>query len=115
MLVSGTTDWASLDSVIAKTFRVSRRRSSSVSVRRVQLTVVIPFVAQDYLTQVDPTASLGLSCDSLHMYQLTQGGQRVIGADRPPVSPSHCLSSGSPRIFVTLKGLKFPFAESKQR
>uniref|UniRef100_A0A3Q3JWA1 Neuron navigator 1-like ubiquitin-like domain-containing protein n=1 Tax=Monopterus albus TaxID=43700 RepID=A0A3Q3JWA1_MONAL len=61
---------------------------------------------QDYLTQVDPTASLGLSCDSLHMYQLTQGGQRVIGGNKPPASPFCCLSSGSPRIFVTLKGLR---------
>nr|XP_020470836.1 neuron navigator 1-like [Monopterus albus] len=79
--VSAKTDWASLDSLIAKTFR-------------------------DYLTQVDPTASLGLSCDSLHMYQLTQGGQRVIGGNKPPASPFCCLSSGSPRIFVTLKGLR---------
>ncbi|KAM9350602.1 neuron navigator 1 [Symphorus nematophorus] len=81
VLVSVRTDWACLDSLIAKTFK-------------------------DYLTQVDPTASLGLSCDSLLMYQLTQGGQRVIGGDKPQASPYRCLSSGPARIFVTLKGLR---------
>ncbi|KAM7411846.1 hypothetical protein PAMA_021700 [Pampus argenteus] len=81
VLVAGTTDWACLDSLIAKTFR-------------------------DYLTQVDPTASLGLSCDSLHMYQLTQGGHRIIGGDKPQGSPYRCLGSGPARIFVTLKGLR---------
>ncbi|XP_059188923.1 neuron navigator 1-like isoform X1 [Centropristis striata] len=79
--VSARTDWSCLDSLIAKTFK-------------------------DYLTQVDPTASLGLSCDSLHMYQLTQGGQRVIGGEKPQASPHRCLSSGSARILVTLKGLR---------
>uniref|UniRef100_A0A3Q3W4Z0 AAA+ ATPase domain-containing protein n=1 Tax=Mola mola TaxID=94237 RepID=A0A3Q3W4Z0_MOLML len=81
VLVSARTDWASLDSLIAKIFK-------------------------DYLIQVDPTASLGLSSDSLHMYQLTQGGKRVIGGDQPQASPYRCLGSGSARIFVTLKGLK---------
>ncbi|XP_040007914.1 neuron navigator 1-like isoform X3 [Xiphias gladius] len=81
VLVTARTDWACLDSIIAKTFR-------------------------DYLTQVDPTASLGLSCDSLNTYQLTQGGQRVIGGDKPQASPYRCLSSGSARIYVTLKGLR---------
>ncbi|CAK6951518.1 neuron navigator 1-like [Scomber scombrus] len=81
VLVTGTTDWACLDSVIAKTFR-------------------------DYLTQVDPTASLGLSCDSLNMYQLNQGEQRVIGGDKPQASPHRCLGNGPARIFVTLKGLR---------
>ncbi|KAM3618164.1 uncharacterized protein V6R79_016571 [Siganus canaliculatus] len=79
--VSARTDWVNLDSLIAKTFK-------------------------DYLSQVDPTASLGLSCESLLMYQLTQGGQRVIGGDRPQASPYRCLSSSSPQIFVTLKGLR---------
>ncbi|XP_047186929.1 neuron navigator 1-like isoform X7 [Scophthalmus maximus] len=79
--VSAGTDWAGLDSLIAKIFK-------------------------DYLTQVDPTASLGLSCDSLHTYQMTQGGQRVMGGDKPQASPYRCLSSGSARIFVTLKGLR---------
>lgn len=65
--------------------------------------IVIRF-HQDYLIQVDPTASLGLSSDSLHMYQLTQGGKRVIGGDQPQASPYRCLGSGSARIFVTLKG-----------
>ncbi|XP_035512105.1 neuron navigator 1-like isoform X6 [Morone saxatilis] len=81
VLVSARTDWACLDSLIAKTFK-------------------------DYLTQVDPTASLGLSCDSLHMYQLSQGGQRLIGGDKPQASPYRCIGSGSARIFVTLKGLR---------
>ncbi|XP_035864199.1 neuron navigator 1-like isoform X3 [Sander lucioperca] len=81
VMVSARTDWSCLDSLIAKTFK-------------------------DYLTQVDPTTSLGLSCDSLHMYQLTQGGQRVIGGDKPQASPYRCLSSGSARILVTLKGLR---------
>uniref|UniRef100_A0A8P4G508 Neuron navigator 1 n=1 Tax=Dicentrarchus labrax TaxID=13489 RepID=A0A8P4G508_DICLA len=81
VLVSARTDWACLDSLIAKTFK-------------------------GYLTQVDPTASLGLSCDSLHMYQLSQGGQRLIGGDKPQASPYRCIGSGSARIFVTLKGLR---------
>ncbi|CAJ1085134.1 neuron navigator 1-like isoform X1 [Xyrichtys novacula] len=79
--ISARTNWACLDSLIAKTFK-------------------------DYLTQVDPASSLGLSCDSLHMYQLTQGGQRVIGGDKPQTSPFHCLGGGSAQICVTLKGLK---------
>ncbi|XP_029291369.1 neuron navigator 1 isoform X3 [Cottoperca gobio] len=79
--VSARTDWSCLDSLLAK-------------------------ILKDYLIQVDPTASLGLSCDSLHMYQLTQGVQRVIGGDKPQASPYRCLSSGSARILVTLKGLR---------
>ncbi|KAM9829823.1 neuron navigator 1 isoform 7-T8 [Syngnathus typhle] len=75
------TEWAYLDSMIAKTFR-------------------------EYLTQVDPTASLGLNCDSLHMYELSQGALRVIGGDKPHASPHRCLGGSPPRIFVTLKGLE---------
>ncbi|XP_036959185.1 neuron navigator 1-like isoform X4 [Acanthopagrus latus] len=81
VLVNARTDWACLDSLIAKTFK-------------------------DYLTQVDPTTSLGLSCDSLHMYQLSQGVQRVIGGEKPQASPCRYLGNGSARIFVTLKGLR---------
>ncbi|KAM9785796.1 neuron navigator 1-like [Neosynchiropus ocellatus] len=81
VLVSGRTDWTTLDSLVIKTFR-------------------------DYLTQVDPTASLGLSGESLLMYQLSQGGPRVMGGEKPPGSPHRCLSSGSPRIVVALKGLQ---------
>ncbi|XP_069544024.1 neuron navigator 1 [Brachyistius frenatus] len=81
VLVSARTDWASLDSLVAKIFK-------------------------DYLNQVDPTASLGLTCDSLHMYQLTQGGQRVIGGDKPQALPYRCLGNSPARIFVTLKGLR---------
>uniref|UniRef100_A0A3Q3EX82 AAA+ ATPase domain-containing protein n=1 Tax=Labrus bergylta TaxID=56723 RepID=A0A3Q3EX82_9LABR len=81
LLVSARTDWACLDSLIVKTFK-------------------------DYLTQVDPTSSLGLSSDSLLKYQLTQGGQRVMGGEKPQTSPYRCLGSGAARIFVNLKGLR---------
>uniref|UniRef100_A0A3Q1GLU7 Neuron navigator 1 n=1 Tax=Acanthochromis polyacanthus TaxID=80966 RepID=A0A3Q1GLU7_9TELE len=81
VLVSARTDWACLDSLITKTFK-------------------------DYLTQVDPTSSLGLTCDSLHMYQLTQGGQRVMGGDKPQTSPYRCLGNVPAHIIVTLKGLR---------
>ncbi|XP_061909842.1 neuron navigator 1 isoform X4 [Entelurus aequoreus] len=81
VLVGERTEWAYLDSIIAKTFR-------------------------EYLTQVDPTASLGLSCESLHMYQLAHGVQRVIGGERPHTSPYRCLSGSPTPIFVTLKGLR---------
>uniref|UniRef100_A0A7N6F8Q7 Neuron navigator 1 n=1 Tax=Anabas testudineus TaxID=64144 RepID=A0A7N6F8Q7_ANATE len=74
------TDWTSLDCLIAKTFKVSCPLST--------------------------WSSLGLSSDSLHTYQLTQGEQRVIGGEKPQASPFHCLGSGSARIFVTLKGLR---------
>ncbi|KAJ3586237.1 hypothetical protein NHX12_012637, partial [Muraenolepis orangiensis] len=81
LTVDKRTDWTCLDSLIAKIFR-------------------------DYLMQVDPTASLGLSCDSLHSYQLTEDGQRVIGGDKPALSPSRCLGNSPARILVTLKGLR---------
>ncbi|XP_047216529.1 neuron navigator 1 isoform X7 [Girardinichthys multiradiatus] len=79
--ISPRTNWTSLDSLIAKTF-------------------------QDYLSQVDPTGSLGLTCDSLHTYQLNQGVQRTIGGGKPQVLPHQCLDNGPIQIFVTLKGLK---------
>ncbi|CAL9703080.1 unnamed protein product [Knipowitschia caucasica] len=79
--VNGRTDWAGLDSMITKTFT-------------------------DYLAQVDPTSSLGLSSDSLLMYQLTQGVQRVMGGDRPQTLPYRCLGSGQAQILITLKGLQ---------
>ncbi|XP_031700297.1 neuron navigator 1 isoform X3 [Anarrhichthys ocellatus] len=81
VLVSASTSWPALDSMISKTFK-------------------------DYLTQVDPTASLGLTCDSLHMFQLCPGVQRVIGGDKPQAAPYRCFSSGSAKILVTLKGLR---------
>ncbi|XP_054464498.1 neuron navigator 1-like [Anoplopoma fimbria] len=81
VLVNARTDWSCLDSLISKTFK-------------------------DYLTQVDPTASLGLTCDSLHMFQLTPGVQRVIGGEKPQASPYRCLGSGSAQILVTLKGIR---------
>uniref|UniRef100_A0A669BRK6 Neuron navigator 1 n=1 Tax=Oreochromis niloticus TaxID=8128 RepID=A0A669BRK6_ORENI len=81
VLINARTDWPCLDSLIAKTFK-------------------------DYLNQVDPTASLGLTSDSLQMYQFTQGKLRVIGGDKPQGSPYRCLGNGPARIFVTLKGLR---------
>ncbi|XP_039904005.1 neuron navigator 1-like isoform X9 [Simochromis diagramma] len=81
VLINARTDWPCLDSLIAETFK-------------------------DYLSQVDPTASLGLTSDSLHMYQFTQGRLRVIGGDKPQGSPYRCLGNGPARIFVTLKGLR---------
>uniref|UniRef100_A0A8C6T117 Neuron navigator 1 n=1 Tax=Neogobius melanostomus TaxID=47308 RepID=A0A8C6T117_9GOBI len=79
--VNGRTDWACLDSLITKTFK-------------------------NYLVQVDPTSSLGLSPDSLLKYQLPQDAERVMGGDRPQSLPHHCLGSGQPQILVTLKGLR---------
>ncbi|XP_056278737.1 neuron navigator 1-like isoform X2 [Pseudoliparis swirei] len=81
VLVNARTGWSCLDSTISKIFK-------------------------DYLTQVDPTGSLGLTCDSLHMYQLTPGVQRVIGGDTPQASPYRSFSNGSAQILVTLKGLR---------
>ncbi|XP_068453334.1 neuron navigator 1 isoform X7 [Clinocottus analis] len=81
VLVNVRTGWACLDSMISKIFK-------------------------DYLIQVDPTCSLGLTCDSLHSFQLSPGVQRVIGGDKPQASPYRCFSSGPPQILVTLKGLR---------
>lgn len=81
VLLSERTDWTCLDSLVAKIF-------------------------QDYLNQVDPTASLGLNCNSVHMYQLNLGGVRVVGGDKPQASPYQCLGNGPTQIFVTLKGLR---------
>ncbi|KAM8862509.1 neuron navigator 1 isoform 2-T3 [Spinachia spinachia] len=78
--VSARTGWSCLDSMISKTFT-------------------------DYLTHVDPTASLGLTGDSLHMLQLSSGVQRVIGGDKPLASPHRCISGGPAEIHITLKGL----------
>lgn len=38
------------------------------------------------------------------MYQLSQGGQRVIGGAEPQLPLHRCLCTGSARIVVTLKG-----------
>ncbi|KAM9751816.1 neuron navigator 1 isoform 4-T5 [Menidia menidia] len=81
VLIGAMTDWTSLDSLIIKTF-------------------------EEYLNQVDPTASLGLTSDSLQMYQLPHAGQRVIGGDNPQAMPYRCLVNGPARIHVTLKGLR---------
>lgn len=62
---------------------------------------------QDYLTQVDPTASLGLSSESVLSYQLTHGGRQLIGGeDKPQLQPLRCLGGSSASIYVTLKGEK---------
>ncbi|XP_023812375.1 neuron navigator 1 isoform X7 [Oryzias latipes] len=79
--ISSRTDWASLDSLISRTFK-------------------------DYLNQVDPTASLGLTADSLHMYQLAHGEHRVIGEEKPQTTPYQCLGHTPTQILVTLKGLR---------
>ncbi|RVE70616.1 hypothetical protein OJAV_G00066000 [Oryzias javanicus] len=79
--VTSRTDWASLDSLVTRTFK-------------------------DYLNQVDPTASLGLSADSLHMYQLAQGEHRLIGEEKPQTSPYQSLGYTPNQILVTLKGLR---------
>nr|XP_054601924.1 neuron navigator 1 isoform X7 [Nothobranchius furzeri] len=79
--ISTRTDWASLDSLVAKMFK-------------------------DYLSHVDPTASLGLTHESLLMYQLSHGEQRVMGGERPQRLPHQCLNNGPAQIYVTLKGLR---------
>ena len=73
--------------------------------------LVVLLTLQDYIYQVDPTASLGLSCDSLHSYQLTQGGRRVLGGDKPQSSPSRYLGNGPGRIVVSLKGECPPYSD----
>lgn len=106
VLISARTDWVCLDSLIAKTFKVSHCPFPLHPEGKGWIVHFALFfnVCQDYLTQVDPTASLGLSCDSLHAYQLTQGGQRVMGGEVPQAAPHRCLGASSPRIFVSLKG-----------
>uniref|UniRef100_A0A3B3DKW5 Neuron navigator 1 n=1 Tax=Oryzias melastigma TaxID=30732 RepID=A0A3B3DKW5_ORYME len=79
--VTSRTDWASLDSLVTRTFK-------------------------DYLNQVDPTSSLGLSADSLHMYQLAHGEHRLIGEEKPQTSPYQSLGHIPNQILVTLKGLR---------
>ncbi|XP_036388972.1 neuron navigator 1-like isoform X2 [Megalops cyprinoides] len=76
----GKTDWAVLDAAIGQVFK-------------------------DYITKVDPTSSLGLSTDSIYSYSINQG-KRVLGAEAPDVSPSHCMGKGPSNITVALKGLK---------
>lgn len=63
------------------------------------------FVHQDYISQVDPIASMGLSVDSIHSYSINQS-RRVLGAEAPESAPCDCLKKGAGLVTVTLKGEK---------
>ncbi|XP_065142447.1 neuron navigator 1 isoform X2 [Paramisgurnus dabryanus] len=78
--VDGHTDWFTLDTIISELFK-------------------------DYISQVDPGASMGLSVDSIHSYCINQN-RRVLGADVPESSPSDCLRNDPGLITVSLKGFK---------
>ncbi|XP_036447750.1 neuron navigator 1 isoform X2 [Colossoma macropomum] len=78
--IDSNTDWATLDTVITTTF-------------------------QDYLSQVDPSASMGLSVDSIHSYSINQV-KRELGDKSPDSLPSYFLNKGPGLITVTLKGFK---------
>ncbi|XP_066526463.1 neuron navigator 1 isoform X2 [Hoplias malabaricus] len=78
--IDSKTDWTTVDTVITRTF-------------------------QDYISQVDPSTSMGLSVDSIHSYTINQH-RRVPGAENPESTPSQCLSKGPGLITVTLKGLR---------
>uniref|UniRef100_A0A8C2BUG5 Neuron navigator 1 n=1 Tax=Cyprinus carpio TaxID=7962 RepID=A0A8C2BUG5_CYPCA len=67
--------------------------------------VFFVFVYQDYISQVDPSASMGLSVDSIHSYSINQS-RRVLGAEAPESSPCDCLKKGPGLVTVTLKGFK---------
>ncbi|KTG43353.1 hypothetical protein cypCar_00034384 [Cyprinus carpio] len=60
---------------------------------------------EDYISQVDPSASMGLSVDSIHSYSINQS-RRVLGAEAPESSPCDCLKKGPGLVTVTLKGFK---------
>lgn len=106
MLVSPRTEWPSLDSLLSKIFKVSVPSSSKRGFNRGLdlLTELHLSFVQDYLSHLDPAASLGLTSESLHTYQLGLGEQRVMGGDRPQASPYQCFTNGAAQIFVTLKG-----------
>ncbi|XP_026856365.2 neuron navigator 1 isoform X2 [Electrophorus electricus] len=78
--LSGKTDWSTLDCAISQAFK-------------------------DYISVVDPGASLGLSQDSIYSYSLSHL-KRVLGAQPPETPPVRCFSKSSTCISVTLKGLK---------
>uniref|UniRef100_A0A671NIA9 Neuron navigator 1 n=1 Tax=Sinocyclocheilus anshuiensis TaxID=1608454 RepID=A0A671NIA9_9TELE len=59
----------------------------------------------NYISQVDPSASMGLSVDSIHSYSINQS-RRVLGAEAPESSPCDCLKKGPGLVTVTLKGFK---------
>uniref|UniRef100_A0A8C2ISC6 Neuron navigator 1 n=1 Tax=Cyprinus carpio TaxID=7962 RepID=A0A8C2ISC6_CYPCA len=59
----------------------------------------------DYISQVDPSASMGLSVDSIHSYSINQS-RRVLGDEAPESSPCDCLKKGPGLVTVALKGFK---------
>ena len=60
-------------------------------------------VFQVYIAKVDPTASLGLSTDSIYSYNMGHI-KRVLGGEAPESQPSRCMSRGPTSITVALKG-----------
>ncbi|RXN18962.1 neuron navigator 1-like protein [Labeo rohita] len=78
--IHGKTEWSMLDTDISTAFR-------------------------DYISQVDPGASMGLSVDSIHSYSVNQS-RRVLGAEAPESSPCDCLKKGTGLVTVALKGFK---------
>ncbi|XP_029989942.1 neuron navigator 1 isoform X2 [Sphaeramia orbicularis] len=78
--VNGRMDWPMLDSAVSQAFKV-------------------------YVAKVDPTASLGLSTDSIYSYSMGHI-KRVLGGEAPETQPSRCMSRGPSSITVALKGLK---------
>ncbi|XP_069897942.1 neuron navigator 1 isoform X2 [Dipodomys merriami] len=75
--VSGKVDWKMLDEAVFQVF-------------------------QDYISKMDPAATLGLSTESIHGYSLSHV-KRVLDAE-PPEMPPCCRGVSS--ISVSLKGLK---------
>uniref|UniRef100_A0AAR2IK27 Neuron navigator 1 n=1 Tax=Pygocentrus nattereri TaxID=42514 RepID=A0AAR2IK27_PYGNA len=62
-------------------------------------------LANDYISQVDPSTSMGLSVDSIHSYSINQV-RRELGDESPDSLPSYFLNKGPGHITVTLKGFK---------
>ena len=61
-------------------------------------------VSQVYIAKVDPTASLGLSTDSIYSYNMGHI-KRVLGGEAPESQPSRCMSRAPTSITVALKGV----------
>ncbi|XP_030231021.1 neuron navigator 1 isoform X3 [Gadus morhua] len=78
--VNGRMDWPMLDSAVSQALKV-------------------------YIAKVDPTASLGLSTDSIYSYNMGHI-KRVLGGEAPESQPSRCMSRAPTSITVALKGLK---------
>ncbi|XP_073679003.1 neuron navigator 1 [Garra rufa] len=78
--IHGKTEWSMLDTDISTAFR-------------------------DYISQMDPSASMGLSVDSIYSYSINQS-KRVLGAEAPESSPCDCLKKGPGLVTVALKGFK---------